>query len=71
MDVLRTSNPDIDERKLKLGQVLKYQKASRRRVISGWQSISTAVIANRYNGNRDKKYTEKLDYVLKHLRRNG
>lgn len=71
IDVLRTLNPDIDERKLKLGQILKYQKASRRRVISGWQNISTAVIASRYNGNRDKKYAEKLDYVLKHLRRNG
>jgi predicted ATP-dependent Lon-type protease len=35
-DVLRTLNPDIDERKLKLRQVLKYQQASKRRVISGW-----------------------------------
>jgi hypothetical protein len=30
-DVLRTLNPDIDGRKLKLRQVLKYQQASKRR----------------------------------------
>ncbi|WP_180297060.1 hypothetical protein [Snodgrassella alvi] len=50
---------------------MKYQKASLQHVISGWQSISTAMIASLYNRNPDKKYAEKLDYVLKHLRRNG
>jgi len=57
-------NPKIDSRRLRPGQVIKYQKASLQRVITGWRHISAGLIMDRYNGNRDPDYSRKLDYVL-------
>jgi len=54
---------------LRPGQVLKYQRASVRRVITGWRSISTISIARHYNGGRDTFYTTKLDYALNAMRK--
>ncbi|WMD20878.1 LysM peptidoglycan-binding domain-containing protein [Achromobacter seleniivolatilans] len=54
---------------LRPGQVLKYQKASVQRVITGWRSISTATIADRYNGGGDLAYEVKLNYTLNALRK--
>jgi hypothetical protein len=54
---------------LQPGQVLKYQKAARKKVIVGWRSITTLSIAMNYNFG-DSLYAKKLDYALA-LVRNG
>jgi LysM repeat protein len=48
---------------LKIGQKIKYRKASLQRVITGWRPLTTANLAKLYN-HRDPHYMEKLDYVL-------
>jgi LysM repeat protein len=48
---------------LKIGQKIKYRKASMQRVITGWRALTTANLATRYNVG-DPHYMEKLDYVL-------
>ena len=53
---------------LRPGQVLKYQKASRQKVIVGWKIITTSSIATNYNFG-DSLYTKKLDYVLTLIRK--
>jgi len=63
-DTLKKLNPTVNPSALRPGQVLKCQKASIKRVITGWRHISTALIADRYNGGGDSTYQEKLDYVL-------
>jgi len=49
---------------LRVGQVVKCQKASVQRQITGWRAITTSAIAARYNGGGDPNYALKLDYVL-------
>ena len=66
VDVLRQLNPTAAV--LRPGQVLKYQKASMRRVITSWRHLSTATIAQRYNGGGDANYTRKLDHALSLVR---
>ncbi|WP_454764001.1 LysM peptidoglycan-binding domain-containing protein [Cupriavidus campinensis] len=68
IDNLKKLNPHVVM--LRPGQILKYQKASHQRVITGWRVISTASIANRYNGGGDPNYVKKLDVALT-LARNG
>ncbi|WP_035880251.1 LysM domain-containing protein [Cupriavidus sp. BIS7] len=53
---------------LRPGQILKFQKASIQRVITSWRHVSTAMVAQRYNGGGDPNYTSKLDYVLSAIR---
>lgn len=53
---------------LRPGQVLKYRKASLRKVIVGWKVINTSSIAQNYNGGGDSIYQRKLEYVLPLLR---
>ena len=53
---------------LRPGQVLQLQKASIQRVITSWRHISTALIAQRYNGGGDPNYAKKLDFALKLVR---
>jgi LysM repeat protein len=48
---------------IKPGQKLKVRKAALRKLITGWQALTTAFAAKRYN-IRDPKYQEKLDYCL-------
>lgn len=48
---------------LRPGQSLKYQKATLRKVITGWKSITTSSIATSYNVG-DPMYAKKLDYAL-------
>lgn len=55
---------------LRPGQELKYRKGAVERVITGWRSISTTVIATRYNGGGDPNYARKLDYVLNVIEKN-
>jgi hypothetical protein len=51
------------------GQVLKYQKASVKRVITSWRFITTTLIAQRYNGGGDPNYAKKLDFALALVRK--
>lgn len=62
IELLKKLNPAANV--LRPGQVLKFQKASIQRVITGWRIISTASIALRYNGGGDPNYAKKLDYAL-------
>ncbi|PRC94328.1 LysM peptidoglycan-binding domain-containing protein [Solimicrobium silvestre] len=48
---------------LRPGQVLKYQKSTIKKVITGWSPITTGMIAIRYNKG-DKNYAEKLEFAL-------
>lgn len=66
VDALRRLNSTTTT--LRPGQVLRVQKASIKRIISGWRSISTAAIAHRYNGGGDPNYAEKLDFALSLIR---
>jgi hypothetical protein len=66
VDTLKKLNPTASV--LRPGQVLKCQKASVQRVITGWQTISTTLIARRYNGGKDPNYAKKLDYALSLIR---
>lgn len=54
---------------LKPSQVLKYQKASIKKVIIGWKPISTKNIATYYNGGGDSMYAKKLEYALSVIRK--
>lgn len=69
VELLKKLNPSAHV--LRPGQVLKYQKASVQRVITGWRQLSTTSIALRYNSmRRDPNYAKKLDFALS-LVRNG
>ncbi|MDR3439630.1 LysM domain-containing protein [Telmatospirillum sp.] len=61
VDTLKKLNPTATV--LRPGQVLKCQKASIQRVITGWRHISATSIAQRYNGGGDPNYAKKLDYA--------
>ncbi len=63
IEILRQLNPQITI--LRRGQVLNYRKGSVSRVIVGWRTVSTAVIARRYNGGGDTHYARKLDHAMK------
>lgn len=64
---MKKLNPTSDM--LRPGQSLRFQKGSVQRIITGWHQITTAQIARRYNGGRDPRYAEKLDYALGLLRK--
>lgn len=49
---------------LKPGQILKVEKGSIRKMISGWRALSTVMIAQRYNGGGDPLYAKKLDFAF-------
>ena len=61
VETFRKLNPTA--RILHPGDVLKYQKAALRKVITGWKSLTTASIATLYNVG-DSAYAKKLDYAL-------
>jgi len=64
VDAIKELNPNIDPDSLQIGQVIKYQEASRQRVITGWEPIDTQFALNNYNEGGDKKYAIKMDYAL-------
>ncbi|GLU32638.1 LysM domain-containing protein [Trinickia caryophylli] len=66
VDMLKKANPKAAV--LKPGEVLQFQKASTARVITSWRAISTASIAQRYNGGGDPNYAKKLEYALNLVR---
>jgi LysM repeat protein len=61
-EVMKQLNPGVVV--LTVGQVLRCQKASIQRQITGWRTITTTAIAARYNGGGDSNYAAKLNYVL-------
>jgi len=67
IDVLKKSNPGVDPTRIKLGQILKYQKASMQMVITGWRNFNADMVADRYNGGGDPYYAAKLKYILKEV----
>ena len=66
-EIMRKLNPASTM--LRPGHILKFQKGSVQRVITGWRQITTDLIARRYNGGRDPRYVNKLDYALSLLRK--
>ena len=62
-EILKKLNPMATV--LRPGQILKYQKASTQRTITGWRQLSATSIALRYNSmRRDPNYAKKLDFAL-------
>lgn len=62
-EVMKRLNPTAHT--LRPGQVLKYQKASIRKVVTGWRSISVASAAARYNASRNAvQYASKLRHAM-------
>ena len=68
VESLKKLNPGTGDM-LRPGQILKYQKASIERLITGWRVISTSMIAQRYNGGGDPNYAKKLEYALNLVRK--
>jgi len=69
-ELMEKLNPQINPLRLRSGQVVKYQKASLQRVITGWRPISGISAKNRYNsGTRDPDYAQKIDYALAAVRK--
>jgi hypothetical protein len=70
VEVLRRLNPNAEV--LRIGQVLKYQKAAIRKVITGWEPLKPMSIALRYNSmKRDKDYAIKIEFALEHVQKGG
>ena len=70
IEILQNMNPEVvNPWNLKIDMKLKYRKRAIKRVITGWKDISTISITKNYNGNRDKFYCAKLNYVLQFLRK--
>ncbi|MGJ7529156.1 LysM peptidoglycan-binding domain-containing protein [Variovorax sp. GB1P17] len=67
-DVMKKLNPSSHI--VRAGDVLKYQKASIKRVITGWSALSAGGIAQRYN-HGDPAYAKKLQYAAQALSRRG
>ena len=61
LEVFRRLNPSAIV--LKVGQKVKYQKASLQRVLTGWLPLTVGNLALRYNSG-DGAYAQKLQYVL-------
>jgi len=71
-ELMEKLNPTIHPLRLRPGQVVKYQKASLQRVITGWRPISSALAQSRYNsGKKDPDYSKKIDYALSAVRKKG
>ena len=70
IEIFQNMNAEVvNPRNLKIGMILKYKKGAIKRTITGWKDISTMSLAKNYNGNRDKFYCAKLNYVLQFLRK--
>jgi hypothetical protein len=65
-EIMKNLNPSVHL--LKAGQVLKYQKASVRKVITGWMPLTPSGIATRYNVG-DPTYARKMDHALPAVRK--
>ncbi len=66
VETLQKLNPGVVV--LKPKQSVNIQKATQRKKITGWNPISTTVIAARYNVG-DSRYAQKLDYCLEVIKK--
>lgn len=66
IETIKTLNPGAHT--LKIGQALKYQKASMKKIVAGWNRATTSRIAEKYNVG-DPLYSRKLDYCLLIIRK--
>ncbi len=66
LELMRQLNPS--SHMLKPGDVLKYQKASIQRVVTGWKPITPAGVATYYNAGGDSMYGRKMDHALNAVR---
>jgi len=66
VDTLQRLNPRVVV--LKPKQSVNIQKATQRKKITGWNPISTTMIAARYNVG-DSRYAQKLDYCLEVIKK--
>ncbi|SCX56730.1 LysM domain-containing protein [Variovorax sp. EL159] len=66
-EVMKKLNPSAHV--LRPGDVLRYQKASIQRVITGWKPITASGVAAYYNAGGDAVYAKKLSYALAAVRR--
>lgn len=62
VEIMKKMNPNFLV--LKKGQVWKYKKSEKRKIITGWKIISIENIYKFYN-NKDINYQRKLQYALK------
>jgi hypothetical protein len=62
VDALKEDNPGVGT--LHIGQKLRWHRASRRQLITGWRAFTAANVARHYNGNRDSEYAPKLNYCM-------
>ncbi|SEA17129.1 LysM domain-containing protein [Variovorax sp. YR216] len=69
VEVLKKHNPA--DHVLRAGQVLKYQKASFKKVVTGWKFIDPVQVAYYYNGGGDPLYRKKLAYAYDAIRKAG
>jgi hypothetical protein len=66
VEVLQKLNPGV--KVLRIGQVLKCQKASVKKVITGWEAVTPLSVALKYNSMRgDPDYAVKIRYALEHV----
>ncbi|MBO9651251.1 MAG: LysM peptidoglycan-binding domain-containing protein [Variovorax sp.] len=66
--VLASLNPHAT-RMLREGMLLRCQRASTQKVVTGWRSPSYRTVALRYNGGGDPLYAQKLEYAMNVIRR--
>lgn len=66
-EVMKRLNPSAHI--LRPGEVVRYQKASVQRVITGWKPVSSSSVATYYNAGGDSLYASKLSYALAAVRR--
>lgn len=61
VEVMKQLNPSAHT--LRIGQTLKYRKASMQKVITRWMPLTSMTVATRYNTG-DPRYSQKLDYAI-------
>jgi hypothetical protein len=62
VEALQEDNPGVGT--LRLGQEIRWHRASRQQLITGWRAFTAANVARYYNGNRDSEYAAKLNYCM-------
>ncbi len=65
-ELMARLNPSV--KTLKVGQPLKFEKASTQRVIVSWKTLNPQNAADLYNGGGDSNYARKLDYATNLVR---
>ena len=73
VETMQRLNPGVHG--LSVGQVLRCQRASIRKVIVDWKPWTFSMAARRYNGNGQPKgdphYAKKLEYAMDAVKRRG